>query len=63
MPCISIETCYIKDILSALPELPPHNWLITDLECYEHSGWDDCEKWAEEELFLTDEELCRDRMW
>ena len=60
MPCISIETCYIEDILSALPELPPHNWLITDLECYEHSGWDDCEKWAEEELFLTDEELCRD---
>ena len=43
MPCISIETCYIEDILSALPELPPHNWLITDLECYEHSGWDDCE--------------------
>lgn len=55
-----IETCYLKDILASLPELPPHNWLITDLECYDSSGWDGCEKWAESQLFLTDEALRRD---
>ena len=60
MPCIYIETSRLKDILSALPELPPHNWLITALECYDYCGWDGCEKWAKQELFLTDEELRRD---
>lgn len=60
MPSIYIETCFLKDILAAIPELPPHNWLITDLECYDNSGWDGCEKWAKTELFLTDEELRRD---
>ena len=60
MPCVCIETSRLKDILSALPELPPHNWLITDLECYDYCGWDGCEKWAERELLLTDEELRRD---
>ena len=60
MPCIYVETSQFKDILAALPELPPHNWLITDLECYDNRGWDGCEKWAERELFLTDEELRRD---
>ena len=24
------------------------NWLITELECYDHCGWDGCEKWAED---------------
>ena len=60
MPCVFVETSQFKDILAALPELPPHNWLITDLECYDNQGWDGCEKWAERELFLTDEELRRD---
>lgn len=60
MPCVFVDTCYLKEILATLPELPPHNWLITDLECYDCSGWDGCEKWAERELFLTDEELRRD---
>lgn len=60
MPCVYIKTSQLKGILSALPELPPHNWLITDLECYDYSGWDGCEKWAECELLLTDEELRRD---
>ncbi|MBQ8359974.1 MAG: hypothetical protein IJX37_08765 [Oscillospiraceae bacterium] len=60
MPCIYVETCRLKDILAALPELPPHNWLITDLECYDTAGWDGCEKWNQSELFLTDEELRRD---
>ncbi len=60
MPCVYIETSQFKDILAALPELPPHNWLITDLECYDYCGWDGCEKWSERELFLTDEELRRD---
>ena len=60
MPCVYVETCYLKDILAALPELPSCNWLITDLECYDYHGWDGCEKWAETELFLTDAELRRD---
>lgn len=60
MPCVYVETSCFKDILAALPELPPHNWLITDLECYDTQGWDGCEKWAESKLFLTDEELRRD---
>lgn len=60
MPCIYVETSQFKDILAALPALPPHNWLITDLDCFDHCGWDGCEKWAERELFLTDEELRRD---
>lgn len=60
MPSIYIESCYLKDILASLPELPPHNWLITDLECYDDSGWEGCEKWSKFELFLTDDELRRD---
>ncbi len=52
MPCVYGKTSQFKDIPSALPELPTHNWLITDLECYD--------KWAERELFLTDEELRQD---
>ena len=60
MPCVYIETSRLKDILSALPEIPPHNWLITDLECYDYCGWDGCEKWAKRELFLTDEEFRQD---
>lgn len=60
MPCVYVETSRFKDILAFLPELPPHNWLITDLECYDSCGWDGCEKWAERELFLTYEELRQD---
>lgn len=60
MPCVYVDTSHFKDILAALAELPPHNWLITDLDCYDYCGWDGCEKWAERELFLTDEELLRD---
>lgn len=60
MPCVFVETSHFKDILAALPELPAHNWLITDLECYDTQGWDGCKKWAERELLLTDEEFRRD---
>ncbi len=60
MPCVYVETSHLKDILAAIPDLPPHNWLITDLECYDYSGWEGCEKWAESTLFLTDESLRRD---
>ena len=51
MPCVFVETSRFKDILASLPELPPHNWLITDLDCFDYCGWDGCEKWAERELF------------
>lgn len=60
MPCVYINTSRFKDILAALPELPPHNWLITDLECYDYHGWAGSEKWAKQELLLTDEEFLRD---
>lgn len=60
MPCVHIETSRLKAILAALPALPPHNWLITDLDCVDYCDWDGCEKWAKQELFLTDEELRRD---
>lgn len=60
MPCVYVETSQLKDILAAIPDFPPHNWLITDLECYDCFGWDGCEKWAENKLFLTDEILRRD---
>lgn len=64
MPAVCIKNkrfsgC-IKEILNALPDLPEHNWLITDLECYDYCGWDGCEKWAESRLFLSDEELRHD---
>lgn len=60
--CIRYEgfNGHIKEILNSLPELPAHNWLITDLECYDYCGWDGCDKWANEKLFLTDEELRHD---
>lgn len=60
MPCIYVDTCYLKNILATLPELPPVNWLVTDLDCYDYCGWDGCEKWAERELFLSNAELRRD---
>lgn len=60
MPCVFIETSRIKDVLFALPELPPHQWLISGLECYDYHGWDGCEKWAEQELFLSSEQLRHD---
>ena len=60
MPCVFIDTSQFKEILAALPELPPHNWLITDLDCYDYCGWEGCEKWAERDLFLSDEEFRRD---
>lgn len=50
----------IKEILNAIPELPEHNWLITDLECYDYCGWNGSEKWAESRLFISDEELRHD---
>lgn len=64
MPAVCIRykefNGHIKEILNSLPELPEHNWLITDLECYDYCGWDGCEKWAESRLFLSDEELRHD---
>lgn len=60
MPSVQIETCYLKDILNKLSDLPSHNWLISNLECYDHCNWEGSEKWAETDLFLTDEQLRKD---
>ncbi len=61
MPALFIDSCsQIKKILEATDSLPPHNWLISYLECYDTQGWDGCEKWDCESLFLTDEELKKD---
>ena len=61
MPALFIDSCsQIKKILESTNSLPPHNWLISYLECYDTEGWDGCEKWGRESLFLTDEELKKD---
>lgn len=61
MPALLIDKCReIKCILESLTELPPCNWLITYVECYDTHGWDGCEKWREDELFLSDDELKKD---
>lgn len=61
MPALCINPCsQIKAILEASDFLPPHNWLISYLECYDTTGWDGSEKWDSESLILTDEELKRD---
>ena len=60
MPAIRIKTSRLKEIFQALPELPPHNWLITELDCLDYCGWEGCEKWAKTELFLSNAELRRD---
>ena len=44
VPCVYVETCSLKNILSVLPEIPPHNWLITSLDCCNPWEWDGCEK-------------------
>lgn len=36
------------------------DWLITALDCYDYEGWEGCEKWAEERLFLTNRQLLHD---
>ncbi|MDO4315555.1 MAG: hypothetical protein Q4C45_07230 [Oscillospiraceae bacterium] len=36
------------------------NWLITELTCYDDCGWEGCEKWAQECLFLSNRELLHD---
>lgn len=61
MPAVFIDNCsQIKEILRCLSSLPPHNWLISELNCYDYCGWDGGEKWAEETLFLPDALLRRD---
>lgn len=60
MPAITMKTSRLKEILQALPELPSHNWLITELDCLDYCCWEGCEKWAKTELFLSDAELRRD---
>lgn len=61
MPAICIDLCtHLKSILEVIDFLPPHKWLISDLDCYDYCNWDGCEKWAERLLILTDEELKKD---
>lgn len=61
MPAVFIDGCsHLKEVLHSLPDLPPHNWLISELTCYDYCGWEGCEKWAEETLFLPDNTLRHD---
>ena len=61
MPSLFIDNCsQLKAILELIDFLPPHKWLISDLTCYDYCSWDGCDKWAEEVLILTDEELKKD---
>lgn len=61
MPAIFIDNCsHLKSILQLIDFLPPHKWLISDLTCYDYCNWEGCDKWAEEVLILTDEELKKD---
>lgn len=61
MPSLFIDKCsQLKAILELIDFLPPHKWLISDLTCYDNCNWDGCDKWAEEVLILTDEELKKD---
>ena len=61
MPAIFIDGCsQLRDILRRLNHLPPCHWLISELQCYDYYGWDGCEKWAQETLFLSDDELRHD---
>lgn len=60
MPCLYADTPYLGEILSVLPKMPNHNWLISDLDCFDHCGWDGCEKMGRTKPVLTDAELRRD---
>ena len=61
MPALFIDSCsQLKSILEKSEFLSPHNWLISNLECYDTTGWEGCEKWKKQSLILTDEELKND---
>ena len=61
MPALFIDSCsQLKSILEKSDSLPPHNWLISNLECYDTTGWEGCEKWKKQSFILTDEELKND---
>jgi len=52
MPAIKIDCCSnIKAILDLYNDLPSHNWLLSNVECYQSDMFD------EDSYFLTDEEL------
>lgn len=51
----------LKDVFALLgAEDWDCDWLITDLDCYDYEGWEGCEKWADERLFLTNRQLLHD---
>ena len=61
MPALFIDSCsQLKCILEKTESLIPHNWLVSYLECYDTIGWEGCEKWKNQSLILTDEELKKD---
>ena len=61
MAAILLEKCTaLKEVLEVTPKLPPHNWLVSALECCDYCDWEGSEKWAQDTLFLTDEELRHD---
>lgn len=53
---------FLREVVSALPGLPPCRWLLEDLEVYDCCGWPGGEKWAGESLFLSHGELVHD-LW
>ena len=52
MPATKIHSCsHVKATLDLYTDLPPHNWLLSNIECYQS------EAFSESIYFLTDEEL------
>lgn len=63
MPAIFINGCnQFQEISKLIGTLPPHNWLVSNLDCFDCFGWDGCEKWANETMILTEEEFRKDIM-
>lgn len=62
MAGILIEnTGHLKEILRLLgAENWDCSWLITELECYDHYGWEGSERWAGETMFLSNRDFLHD---
>ena len=61
MPALFIDSCsQLKSILEKSDSLPPCNWLVSYLECYDTNCCEGCEKWGKHSFILTDEEFKKD---